>query len=169
MNEGGFRVGGGARRAGLGLPGRAEVRHPLLTPPAQGQVVAFHYMPEEPGKKAIMAAAPQAGRIIRPFCHILGIETPAELVRLIAKQRLEDCARAALFGPLASCSTNGIAAGSASRSVPEGSASRGQPGADRRDAARDSGKGGRSRRLKRHLRRQSPCGAAGRELQPLLS
>ena len=151
------------------LPRKFGWLRALLTPPAQGYAVAFQFMLEEPEMKAIMAAAPQVGRIIRPLCHILGIETPAELVRLIAKQRLEDCARAALFGPLASCSTNGIAAGSASRSVPEGSASRGQPGADRRDAARDSGKGGRSRRLKRHLRRQSPCGAAGRELQPLLS
>ena len=62
------------------LPRRFGWLRSLLRPEAQGHVVAFHYMLEEPQMKAIIAAAPQVGRILRPFCHFLGIETPAELV-----------------------------------------------------------------------------------------
>jgi hypothetical protein len=62
------------------LPRRFGWLWALLTPPAQGCVVAFQFMLEEPQMQAVMAAAPQVGRIIRPFCHLLGIETPAALV-----------------------------------------------------------------------------------------
>jgi hypothetical protein len=62
------------------LPRRFGWLRALLSPPAQGYAVAFQFMLEEPEMKAIMAAAPQVGRIIRPLCHILGIETPKELV-----------------------------------------------------------------------------------------
>jgi hypothetical protein len=33
----------------------------------------------DPDLRALLAQAPQAGRILRPLCHMLGIETPAAL------------------------------------------------------------------------------------------
>ena len=91
------------------LPRRFGWLRSLLTPEAQGHVVAFHFMLETPEMKAIIAAAPQVGRIIRPFCHFLGIETPAELrlpkrkrvrrnaVRLAEKDEAELARRTARF------------------------------------------------------------------------
>jgi hypothetical protein len=52
----------------------------LLRPEAQEPMVGFHYLLQRAEMKAVIAAAPQVGRILRPFCHLLGIETPAELV-----------------------------------------------------------------------------------------
>jgi hypothetical protein len=69
------------------LPRKFGWLRALLSPPAQGYAVAFQFMLEEPEMKAIMAAAPQVGRIIRPLCHILGIETPKELVLPKRKRR----------------------------------------------------------------------------------
>jgi hypothetical protein len=62
------------------LPRRFGWLRALLRPEAQGPMVGSHYLLQQPEMKAIMAAAPQVGRILRPFCHLLGIETPAELV-----------------------------------------------------------------------------------------
>jgi len=69
------------------LPRRFGWLRSLLLPGSQGPVVAFHFMLETPEMKAIIAAAPQVGRILRPFCHFLGIETPVEL-RLPKRRRV---------------------------------------------------------------------------------
>ena len=69
------------------LPRRFGWLRSLLSAEGQWPVVAFHFMLEEPEMKAIMAAAPQVGRILRPLCHFLGIETPVEL-RLPKRKRV---------------------------------------------------------------------------------
>ena len=73
--------GGREKPAWSVLPRRFGWLRALLRPQSQGPVIAFHYMLEEPEMKAIVAGAPrEVGRILRPFCHLLGIETPAVLV-----------------------------------------------------------------------------------------
>jgi hypothetical protein len=62
------------------LPTRFGWLKSLLSVEAQGHLAAFSTVIEDPEMKAIIAAAPQVGRIIRPLCHFLGIDTPPELV-----------------------------------------------------------------------------------------
>jgi hypothetical protein len=40
---------------------------------------AFAPLLTDPEMQEILAAAPQVGRILRPFCHVLGLELPPEL------------------------------------------------------------------------------------------
>ena len=55
-------------------------------PRSGGEMIAFDAVLDDPEMKAIIATAPQVGRILRPFCHLLGIETP-ECLRLPKRQR----------------------------------------------------------------------------------
>jgi hypothetical protein len=61
----------------------------LLLPESQGCVTAFHsLLHEDTEMQAAIAAAPvQIGRVLRPFCHFLGLEVP-EGLRLPRRQRL---------------------------------------------------------------------------------
>jgi hypothetical protein len=61
----------------------------LLLPDRQHCVIAFNWLLlDDADMKALIAAAPvQIGRVLRPFCHILGLEVPAEL-RLPRRRRV---------------------------------------------------------------------------------
>ncbi len=49
-------------------------------PGAGGEMNAFHAVLDDAEMKAIIATgAPQVGRVLRPFCHLLGLELPPEL------------------------------------------------------------------------------------------
>jgi hypothetical protein len=63
----------------------------LLLPESQWCVTAFGgLLHENEEMQAVIAAAPrQVGRILRPFCHFLGLEVPAEL-RLPKRVRKKD-------------------------------------------------------------------------------
>jgi hypothetical protein len=60
----------------------------LVLPDRQYCVTAFNWLLlDDADMKAIIAAAPvQIGRVLRPFCHLLGLEVPAEL-RLPKRRR----------------------------------------------------------------------------------
>ena len=60
----------------------------LLLPETRNWVDAFNcLLLNDPEMKALYAAAPQVGRILRPFCHFLGIGLPEEL-RLPKRERV---------------------------------------------------------------------------------
>ncbi len=63
------------------LPRRFGWLKSLLLPESQGCVTAFHgLLHEDAEMQALIAAAPmQIGRVLRPFCHFLGLEVPAAL------------------------------------------------------------------------------------------
>jgi hypothetical protein len=71
------------------LPRRFGWLRSLLLPESQGCVTAFHSLLHEDAEmQAAIAAAPvQIGRVLRPFCHFLGLEVP-EGLRLPRRQRL---------------------------------------------------------------------------------
>jgi hypothetical protein len=78
------RERGRAQRAVPGwsvLPRRFGWLKALLLPDRQHCVLAFNWLLlDDADMKAIIAEAPvQIGRVLRPFCHILGLEVPAEL------------------------------------------------------------------------------------------
>jgi len=50
-----------------------------LLPDSAWAMDAMHELLADAEMQAIIAAAPQVGRILRPFCHFLGLEVPAEL------------------------------------------------------------------------------------------
>jgi hypothetical protein len=50
-----------------------------LLPDIAHHMHAFQYVLNDPELKAMLAAAPQAGRILRAFCHVLGLELPPDL------------------------------------------------------------------------------------------
>jgi hypothetical protein len=60
----------------------------LLLPDRQYHVTAFNLLLHDNAEiQAVIAAAPaQIGRVLRPFCHFLGLEVPAEL-RLPKRRR----------------------------------------------------------------------------------
>jgi hypothetical protein len=70
----------GARWAEV-LPRRFGWLRALLLPATQGYAVAFQTMLHEDAEmRAVIAAAPrEMGRVLRPFCHLLGIAVPEEL------------------------------------------------------------------------------------------
>jgi hypothetical protein len=57
-----------------------------LLPLAGCEMNAFDVWLAEPDLKAMRATAPQVGRILRPLCHMMGLEMPAEL-RLPKRKR----------------------------------------------------------------------------------
>ena len=74
------------RSCAWGMLGRGFGWMRKLLPGAGGEMNAFAALLEDPEMKALLAAAPQVGRIVRPFCHLLGLELPAEL-RLPKRER----------------------------------------------------------------------------------
>jgi hypothetical protein len=71
------------------LPRRFGWLRSLLLPESQGCVTAFHSLLHEDAEmQAAIAAAPvQIGRVLRPFCHFLGLEVP-EGLRLPKRRRV---------------------------------------------------------------------------------
>jgi hypothetical protein len=71
------------------LPRRFGWLRSLLLPESQGCVTSFHSLLHEDAEmQAVIAAAPvQIGRVLRPFCHFLGLEVPAGL-RLAKRRRV---------------------------------------------------------------------------------
>jgi hypothetical protein len=63
------------------LPRRFGWLKTLVLPENVGWITSFNcLLQDDADLKAIMAAAPQQiGRVLRPFCHLLGLEVPAEL------------------------------------------------------------------------------------------
>jgi hypothetical protein len=78
----------GARWAEV-LPRRFGWLKALLLPENQPRATIFNLLlHDDADMKAIIAAAPaQIGRVLRPFCHLLGLEVPAEL-RLPKRRRV---------------------------------------------------------------------------------
>jgi len=84
----------GAQRAVAGwgvLPLRFGWLKSLILPDRQHCVIGFSWLLYGDAEmQAVIAAAPlQVGRILRPFCHFLGLEVPAEL-RLPKRVRKKD-------------------------------------------------------------------------------
>ncbi len=52
---------------------------PRLVPEANGYASQLRHLLAEPEMAALLAAAPQAGRILRPLCRMLGIRPPPGL------------------------------------------------------------------------------------------
>ena len=80
---------GCAKRAGWSvLPRRFGWLKSLLLPDRQYHVTMFNLLLHgDADMQALIAAAPvQIGRVLRPFCHLLGLEVPAEL-RLPKRRR----------------------------------------------------------------------------------
>jgi hypothetical protein len=71
------------------LPRRFGWLKTLVLPENVGWITSFNcLLQDDADLKAIMAAAPQQiGRVLRPFCHFLGLEVPAEL-RLPKRRRV---------------------------------------------------------------------------------
>ncbi len=85
-----------ARRRKTARAGSAGPRSPLprrfawltrLIPGTASVAAQFRAMLETPELAALVAATPQAGRILRPLCHTLGIRPPTCLRRPRAKPR----------------------------------------------------------------------------------
>jgi hypothetical protein len=72
----------------LVLPRRFGWLKSLLLPESQGYVTSFNWLLVDNAEmQAVIAAAPeQVGRVLRPFCHLLGLAVPAEL-RLVKRVR----------------------------------------------------------------------------------
>ncbi len=88
------------RRPGTPRPQRPAAPSPLprgrawlirLVPEAAAGASQLQYLLAEPEMAAFLAAAPQAGRILRPLCHMLGLRPPAVLTlpRRPARRRLQ--------------------------------------------------------------------------------
>jgi hypothetical protein len=86
---------------------------------AAGSRCQFEHWLEDPEVKALVAASPQARRILRALCHMLGIELP-EALRLPPRPRRK---RLRVRKPLA----DGTATGPAGSSTPFGALSRRPP------------------------------------------
>jgi hypothetical protein len=71
------------------LPRRFGWLKSLILPENQHCVIAFNWLLIDNAEmQAVIAAAPaQIGRVLRPFCHFLGLEVPAEL-RLPKRRRV---------------------------------------------------------------------------------
>ena len=82
------RAGGRCCRGGV-LPRRFGWVKSLLLPESQHCVNAFNWLlyDNDEMKAAIAVAPAQIGRVLRPFCHFLGVEVPAEL-RLPKRRRV---------------------------------------------------------------------------------
>jgi hypothetical protein len=73
------------------LPRRFGWLKSLLLPDWHWCVTSFHALLHEDAEmQAVIAAAPQQiGRVLRPFCHFLGLEVP-ETLRLPRRRRSKD-------------------------------------------------------------------------------
>lgn len=84
-----FRAGKLVRRAATGRrparPGRPQGKRPLpqgsawlvrLVPQAAAGASQLRYLLAEPEMAALIAAAPQARRLLRPLCRMLGVRLP---------------------------------------------------------------------------------------------
>jgi hypothetical protein len=89
--QGGREIGGGQRvKPGWSvLPRTFGWLKSLVLPDRQYCATSFNLLLHDDAEmKALIAAAPvQIGRVLRPFCHILGLEVPAEL-RLPKRRRV---------------------------------------------------------------------------------
>ena len=85
------------------------------------QMIAFHELLADAEMRAIIAAAPQVGRILRPFCDFLGLETPAELVlpKRVRVRRKDTLPRPPGSGPGASLPQSGEGDGRRLRRPPD--------------------------------------------------
>ena len=81
-------VGAGWRSV---LPRRFGWLKPLILPESRHCIDAFNWLLYDNAEmQAVIAAAPvQVGRVLRPFCHFLGLEVPAAL-RLPRRVRKKD-------------------------------------------------------------------------------
>jgi len=52
-----------------------------MLPEAAKYAGALQYVLRDPETMALVEKAPEAGRILRPLCHLLGVQTPAFLRR----------------------------------------------------------------------------------------
>jgi len=59
---------------------RGFVWVPRLVPEANGYASQLQHLLADPAMVALLAAAPQAGRILRPLCRMLGIRPPPGLL-----------------------------------------------------------------------------------------
>ena len=92
--QGGREIGGGDGSAKRAVPAWSVLPRAfgwlraLVLPDRQYCATSFNLLlHDDADMKALIAAAPvQIGRVLRPFCHILGLEVPAEL-RLPKRRR----------------------------------------------------------------------------------